>query len=69
MLESTGLTSDTSQADLTSQAEDGGIMGIMSSDDLQLAVGWHCRRGKDWIQINILTQDDWGQRNSEALAM
>lgn len=60
MLENAGLIDNASQADLTYQAENDRTMGIKNDNDLQLAVGWHCRHGKEWMEIKIMTQDDWG---------
>ena len=67
ILQEAGLTSDASQADLTYQAEHRRIIGIKSDSDLQLAVGWHWRHGKIWMELDIMTQDDWGQRSSRPL--
>jgi hypothetical protein len=69
ILENAGLINDASQADLTYQAENDHIMGIKNDDDLQLAIGWHCRHGKEWMEINIMPQDDWGQRSRRPLVI
>lgn len=69
MLENANLISNASQADLTHRAEHGRTADTKSNDDLQLAVGWHYRRGKIFTQINIMTQDNWGQRSPRPLSI
>ena len=68
-LENAGLISSASDATLTYRAENDRKIGPRSSKQLQLAVDWHCMQGQSWMEVYIMTQDDWGQRSPRPLLM
>ena len=60
-LKSANLIDNASPFNLTYKAEESQMMGIKTDHDLQLAVNWHCRHGANFMQVNMMTPDDWGQ--------
>ena len=66
-LELAGLISSASDAALTYKGDNDRIMGIRVSKQLQQAVDWHCMRGQIFMEVGILTQDDWGQQSPNPL--
>ena len=68
-LQDAGLISSASDATLTYKAENDRKMGIRDSKQLQRAVDWHCMREQTFMEVYIMTQDDWGQQSPSPLIM